>query len=125
MQLLVESQIAEYYQGMKPEDERFENGERETIDSLHSEDRESESTETSSEVGIVIADSEYEESEMEDEQMRSFGSELDEEQPGLEMGSHSSLPEEGVGAAQPIPGLLSHREWKVKLLFLYSLHFHG
>ncbi|VFR03501.1 unnamed protein product [Cuscuta campestris] len=88
--------------------------ERENIDSLHSEDRESESSETSSEVGIVIADSEYKKSEMEDEQMRSFGSKLDEEQPGLEMGSHSSLPEEGVGVAQAIPGLLSHREWKIK-----------
>ncbi|VFQ80909.1 unnamed protein product [Cuscuta campestris] len=58
IQLLVESQIAEYYQGMKPEDEKFENGERDYRFITH----------------------EYEESEMEDEQMRSFGSELDEEQ---------------------------------------------
>ncbi|VFQ58390.1 unnamed protein product [Cuscuta campestris] len=75
--------------------------------------------------GIVIADSEYEESSLDDEPMRGFGSESDEEQeagpeegqgrdwvPGFDMGSHSGF-DQGDGVVQHIPRLLSHKEYKV------------
>ncbi|VFQ85630.1 unnamed protein product [Cuscuta campestris] len=117
---------------MNTENPRIEGRENQNLDASGTEEGEGESDDIGSDsnplpnVGWVIADSEYEESKLEDEPMQGFGSEFDEDQfveeeedrnelSDAEMGSHSNAIGTGVGVVQRFPGLLSYRDYKILL----------